>query len=79
VSAEGRDAVRQLAHLRRRPLRVIARLVKQDARALAPLLERLPCEVERDDRVDEALLGAVVQVAHDATAFLVRGGHDPSP
>ena len=36
-------------------------------------------EPQRHDRVDQALLGSVVQVAHDPPAFLVGGRHDPRP
>ncbi len=35
---------------------------------------RAPRELERDDGVDEPLLGAVVEVAHDPSALLVGGG-----
>ena len=35
------------------------------------------CELKGHDRVDEALLGAVVEVAHDAAALLVGGLDEP--
>ena len=41
----------------------------------AAALQRTAGELQRHDRVDEPLLGAVVEVAHDAPALLV-GGHD---
>jgi hypothetical protein len=38
-----------------------------------------PGELERDDRVGEALLRRVVQVAHDSSPGLVGAGNDPCP
>ena len=37
------------------------------------------CLLQGDDGLDETLLSAVVDIALQATARLVRGGHDPGP
>ena len=54
----------------------VERLGEQRLRPRGVLAQRPLRELERDDRVDQALLGAVVEVAHDAPARLVaRGEH----
>ena len=68
----GKDAVCQLAQLRVAALRVLERLVDERSGLSVLLSERLLSELERDDRVHQALLCAVVQIAHDAAAGLVR-------
>jgi hypothetical protein len=55
-------------------LRLLARLTDQRP---GLIVLRTLSQLERDDRVDESLLRTIVQVAHDATALLVGGGHDP--
>ena len=70
------DPVGQLAQLGVALLRVVERLGEQRLRLLASVAERPLRELERDDRVDQALLGAVVEVADDPPARLVaRGEH----
>jgi hypothetical protein len=72
----GQDPVRQLAQLVRCPLRGTERLRQQRLRVAPVLVERLLRELERDDRVHEPLLGAVVQVADDVSArFVARDEH----
>src|SRR3954469_25106219 len=52
------------------------RLVEQFRRVVAALVERPPRQLERDHRLDEALLRAVVQIADDPPALVVDGGGD---
>ena len=78
VREDGReDAVGQLPQLRVALLGVVERLGEQRLRVARASLDQRPLrELERDDRVHEPLLGAVVEVAHDAAARLVaRGEH----
>jgi hypothetical protein len=70
------EAVRQLARFVEPALGVLERL-GDERRDLPALVERLQGEPERDDRVREPLLGAVVKVPPDAPARLVAGGDDP--
>ena len=72
------DALRQLPHLRDRLLGVLERFVDQ-LRGRPVVGERAARELERDDRVHEPLLGAVVQVPLDPPARLVGGLDDPAP
>jgi hypothetical protein len=60
--------VRELAHLGDRLLRVLERLPHQQRRVLYSLRQRLLRELERDHRVHQALLRAVVQIADDPPA-----------
>ena len=46
---------------------------------LVIILERAACQLQRDDRVDQALLGPVVQIANHPSALLVGRRHDPRP
>ena len=68
--------MRQLAQLVVRPPRVFERLGEERLRALVTLLVRAGRELQRDDRVHEPLLRAVVEIADDAPALLVAGRHD---
>ena len=43
------------------------------------VLEGALCQLQRDDRVDQALLGPVVQIANHPSALLVGRRHDPRP
>ena len=67
----------QFAKLLSRRLRVLKGLVHECAGVLAVPFERATCQLERHDRVHEALLGPVVQVAHHPAALFVGGGDDP--
>ena len=72
------DALRQLPRLRDRLVSVLERFVDQLRRR--PVVgQRAARELERDDRVHEPLLGAVVQVALDPAARIVGGLDDPAP
>ena len=66
----------QLAQLGVALLRVVERLAEQRPRLLGLPAQRALRELERDDRVDQALLGAVVEVANDPPARLVARGQD---
>ncbi len=57
--------------------RVLERLANERRCLFVARLERLLSERERDDRVHQSLLRAVVQIAHHAAALLVGGGDDP--
>ena len=74
----GQDAVDDVAELVVGPLGIGQGLVEQlgGRRSVG---ERVPGELERDDRVDEPLLGAVVHVALEAAAGLVGGGDHAGP
>jgi hypothetical protein len=65
--------VRELAQLGHRVLRFVERLGDE---RLGVVLRALS-ELERDDRVDKALLRPVVKVPHDAAALVVGGGDHP--
>ena len=65
------DPVRELAHLGRRLLRVLERLLHQQRPVLCFLRQRLLRQLERDHRVDQALLRAVMQIADDPPALVV--------
>ena len=67
----------ELAQLVGGALRVLERLGHERRSVSGVALERLLGQLERDDGVDEALLCAVVQVAHDASPLLVGRSHDP--
>ena len=69
--------MRELAQLLVGALRLLERLADERARLPRLTFERLLRQLERDHRVDEALLGSVVQVAHDPPPLLVGGRHDP--
>ncbi len=63
--------MRELAHLGRRLLRVPECLLHQQRPVLCSLRQRLLRQLERDHRVDQALLRAVVQIADDPAARIV--------
>jgi hypothetical protein len=69
--------VGELAQLDVRALRLLERLADEGRRALLLVLERPARQLERDDRVDEALLGSVVEIADDTPPLVVGGGDDP--
>jgi hypothetical protein len=71
--------VGQLAQLGVGTLAVHERLVDQRRSRRVCAHERAARELERDHRVHEALLRAVVQVAHDPSALCVRGRQDTRP
>ena len=73
------DAVGELAQLGRRLLGVVERLGQQAGELLLLVLQGAACQLERDDRVDQPLLRAVVQIANHAPALLVGRRHDPRP
>jgi hypothetical protein len=64
----GEDPVCQLTQLHVALRGVLERLADQRLRLLVSLPKRSLCELQRDDGVDQPLLRAVVEVAHDATA-----------
>ena len=68
------DPVCELAQLRVAALGVIERLVDQRLRVCLAATQRGPGQLERDDRVHQALLCAVVQVAHHSPARVVGLG-----
>ena len=70
----GQDPVGELAQLVVAPLGLLERLGDERTPPRAVLVQGLLGELERHDRVDEPLLGAVVEVAHDPPAGLVAGG-----
>jgi hypothetical protein len=57
------EAVRELAQLGHRLLGLVEHLGQQGGGILLLVLEGAVCELERDDRVDQPLLRAVVQVS----------------
>ena len=69
----GQDAVRQLAQLGVGLLGLIERLGDERRPTRSPSVCARLRELERDDRVHEALLCPVVQIAHDAAASVVAG------
>ena len=75
---EGRrqDPVRELAQFGRRLFRVGERLLHQRRPVFCSRRQRPLRELERDHRVDEALLRAVVQIADDPPALVVGGSGD---
>src|SRR4051794_3829776 len=67
----GVDALRELAHLLDRALGVLEALL-DEPRGGSPVAAELAArELERDDRVDEPLLRAVVEVTLEAPARIV--------
>ena len=64
----------QLAQLFRRVLGLLERLDHERGRRVVLVLERPACKLQRDHRVDQPLLRAVVQVADHAPALVVGGG-----
>jgi hypothetical protein len=74
-----KDSVREFAKLRVAPLRVLERLADERVRRSVVLSECLRCELQRDDRVHQPLLRAVVQVAHHTTAGLVARRQQARP
>ena len=75
----GEDAVGELAQLHRRLLGVVERLGHQAGEVVLLVRQGLLGELERDDRVDQPLLRAVVQIANHAPALVVGRRHDPRP
>ena len=73
------DAVGELAQLLDRQLGLDARLGDQLRRARRIALEPRLGEAQRQGHADQALLGAVVQIALDAPPLLVGRGDDPLP
>jgi len=71
--------VSELSQLASRELGVVERLGDRCVRRRLAITERAGRELEREDRMDEALLRAVVQVADHAPALLVGGGDNPRP
>jgi hypothetical protein len=71
--------VRELSQLACRILGVRERLVQQRVGRCGKVAERLPRQLEGEDRAHHALLCAVVQVALDPPPGLVGGGHDTRP
>ena len=53
--------------------------VSRAGSVLLLVLQGAACQLERDDRVDQPLLRAVVQIANHAPALLVGRRHDPRP
>jgi len=62
--------VGELAQLGGGVLCVFERLCHERRGTAAVILERALRQLERDDRVDQTLLGPVVQIANDPTALL---------
>ena len=73
------DPPRQLAQLLDRELGLLPRLRHQLGRARRIARDPRLREPEREGHGDEPLLGAVVEIALDAPALLVRGGEDALP
>jgi hypothetical protein len=65
------DPVRELAQVRVAALGLIEGLVDQRARVSLAATQRVSGQLERHDRVHQALLCAVVQVAHHSPACVV--------
>ena len=72
----GEDPVGEIAQLRVGALGMLERLVEELDRRPGGIAEAAPRELQRDERVHEALLGSVVQVALEASARLVGSGDD---
>ena len=72
------DAGGQLAEVADRRLRVLERVVDQLPRAPV-VVPALLGELQADDRADELLLGAVVEIAAEPPALLVAGLEDACP
>ena len=66
----------QLTQLLARALRVVQRLADQRLRGRIALALRPARELERDDRMDQALLSPVVEIPDHAPALLVGRGDD---
>ena len=66
----------QLPQLLVRPVCLRERLGDERLGLAIPLAERTLCELERDDRMDEPLLGAVVEIANDAAAGRISFGDE---
>ena len=73
----GENALRQLAQLGDGLLRVIERLCHELGRGPAAGVQPLLRQFQRHDRVDEALLGPVMQIADNSAPLLVGGRHEP--
>jgi hypothetical protein len=73
------DAARELAQLGRRLLGVVERLGQQGGEILLLVLQGAVCQLQRDDRVDQPRLSAVVQIANYLWALLVGRRRDPRP
>ena len=71
--------MRQLAQLDVRLLRLAERLGHESGGALPLGLERPARQLQRDDRMDEALLGSVVKITNHPPPLLVGRRHDPRP
>jgi hypothetical protein len=71
------DAVRELAQLDRGLLGVVERLGQEGREVLLLVLQGAVCALQREDRGDQPLLRAVVQIANDTPALLDGRGHDP--
>jgi hypothetical protein len=56
---------------------VAERLGHQGGGGLVVLLQCLLGQLQRDRRVDEPLLRAIVQIADHSPALVIGGGHDP--
>ena len=72
--SRGKDAVSELAQLRVAALGVLQRLVDEPLRRSFSARERTLSQLQRHDRMDQPLLRAVVEVAHDAPPCLIRLG-----
>ena len=70
------DAVGELAQLLDRRARCARAPRRRAAQARAERRQGVG-QLQGDDRVDEPLLSAVVEVADDASALLIGGGNDP--
>ena len=67
----------ELAQLGRRLLGVVERLGQEGGGILPFVLAGAAGKLQRDDRVDQPLLRAVVEIANHPAALLVGGRHDP--
>ena len=67
----GHDPVGELTELAHRLLCLAERFVEQSAHVITRSVQRLSRQLERDQREDEALLCAVVQIADDSPALFV--------
>ena len=70
------DAVRELPQLDVRPLG-LGEGLGQERRGVIALLERPVRQLQRDNRVDEALLRPVVQIPNHPSPLLIGRRHDP--
>jgi hypothetical protein len=71
--------VRELAQLDVRPLRLPEGLGHELRRHRVALLQRHARQLQRHDRVDQALLRPVEEIPHQPAPLLVRGGREPRP